>query len=258
MLKSINFLALVFLIAPILVKASDEPFEKGEKLTYEVSYSLYFNISVGEVNFEVQDQTRNIGGNEYYHVVSEGKTYSFYDRFFKVRDYHESFFDKETFLPRIFIRDVYEGGYEAYDYVVFDHEDESAKIDNEAKIDISSQTHDMISALYNVRSMDLGELEKGDSIMVDTYVSGETYEVGAVFEGREEITTSKGTFRTLKMRPILITGRVFEADDEMMLYVTDDENQIPVRIESGISVGSITAELADVENLTHSLVSQID
>ena len=260
-IKDMKLIILFFLLfsGGIFSKLSaDAPFEKGEKLLYEISYSMYFNFTVGEVSFELMEQPRSIGDREYYHVVSEGRTYRFYDNFFKVRDYHESFFDTETLLPRIFIRDIYEGGYEAFDYVVFDHSEESASIDNEKNIDITQNTHDILSVLYYFRSLDFDNMNKGDSIMVDTYVSGEVYEVGAVFEGREEIKTKKGTFRTLKIRPILIAGRVFESEEDMMLYVTDDKNRIPVKIKSGISVGSITAELSSVENLNFPLVSRID
>jgi hypothetical protein len=117
-----KWMFILFCLLPAGLAMAEVPagaFTYGEKLKYQVSYSLYFNLNVGEVTFEVRDNPRTISDRNYYHVVSHGRTYRFYDRFFKVRDRHESFIDEQTLLPRIFIRDIYEGGYESCFFFVF-------------------------------------------------------------------------------------------------------------------------------------------
>lgn len=223
-------------------------FTYGEKLTYKIRYSLYFNLNVGEVSFEIKENPVMLNGRRNYHIVSLGKTYRFYDAFFKVRDRHESFIDEQTLLTRAFIRIVREGNYSKDEYTTFHHNMGYAKIDNK-QIEIPELTHDMMSALYYARNFDYDNAAIGDSFMVTTLISKEIYHVGAIYKGKENIKTPLGTFKCIKLQPILITGRVFETEDGMMLWVTDDKNRVPVRIESGISVGSIRADLVEVENL---------
>jgi len=44
----------------------------------------------------------------------------------------------------------------------------------------------------------------------------------------------------------LITGDLFKNEDDMVIYVTDDNNHIPLLIDAKIKVGSIKAMLQDV------------
>ena len=53
-----------------------------------------------------------------YHCVGEGKSYSFFDNFFKVRDRYETYIDTTNLFPLKFIRNVDEGGYKIYNNVL--------------------------------------------------------------------------------------------------------------------------------------------
>ena len=92
MLKQLFSTALFISISFICANAqssvrvnSNDAFGYGEKITYKVKYNLYFNFTVGEVNFQVADKPELIGGNDCYHVTGTGTTYGFYDPFYRVR-----------------------------------------------------------------------------------------------------------------------------------------------------------------------------
>ena len=69
--------------------------------------------------------------------------------------------------------------------------------------------------------------------------------------GKEDISTKYGKFHAIKIVPLLIEGTVFKGGEKMTVYVSDDANHIPLRIESPITVGSIKVDLMHYENLRY-------
>src|SRR4030081_2088236 len=91
-------------------------FNPGEALTFKVFYTVAgMYVGAGEASFT--SSLENLNNHQVYHIVGEGKTFSFYDNFFKVRDKYESYIDTLTLQPYKFIRNVYEGGYKKYENV---------------------------------------------------------------------------------------------------------------------------------------------
>ena len=105
--------------------------------------------------------------------------------------------------------------------------------------------------------MDLTNAKPGDVFPVPFYLDGKTYELRFKFDGREVIKTNLGTFKTIKVKPQLIEGRVFKDNDALTLWVTDDDNKIPLRVESDIFVGSVKADLEEFSGLKNALSSKI-
>ena len=108
---------LLFVIISFPLRAGDgfceirnSSFSTGEQITLKVFYTVvgaYFGA--GEATFNTT--LEKLAGKPVYHIVGDGKTYSFYDNFFKVRDKYETYIDTATLQPYRFIRNVYEGGY---------------------------------------------------------------------------------------------------------------------------------------------------
>src|ERR1700743_1540339 len=93
-------------------------FLPGEQLTFRVFYTVLGAYAPGgDATFTTS--LERYQGKIVYHVVGEGKTNSFYDKLFKVRDRYESFFDTATLQPYRFIRNVNEGGYKTFEDVTF-------------------------------------------------------------------------------------------------------------------------------------------
>ena len=77
------------------------------------------------------------------------------------------------------------------------------------------------------------------------------------YMGKETVKTKYGKFKTIKFRPLLLKGTIFEGGEKMTVWISDDKNKIPVRIESPISVGSIKVDMMTYRNLRHPLSSLI-
>ena len=60
---------------------------------------------------------------------------------------------------------------------------------------------------------------------------------------RGMVKTRWGKIPCIKVAPTLLTGNVFSDKYGMSVWVTDDENKIPIFAESKIIVGSVKMEL---------------
>jgi len=72
------------------------------------------------------------------------------------------------------------------------------------------------------------------------------------------LKTKYGKFNTIKLKPLLLKGSIFTGGEKMSIWITDDNNRLPVRIETPIKVGSIKVDLMNYENLNHPLSSLIE
>jgi len=233
---------------------SNDAFGYGEKITYKVKYNLYFNFTVGEVNFEVANKPELIGRNDCYHVSATGTTYGFYDPFYKVRDRYESYIEEKSILPLLFIRDVHEGKYSFGEYVIF-NQSKAMAISKKRTQHIPKFTEDVLSSLYYARTFDYSNAKPGQAFMLTTFIDDSTYKVGVRYVGKEVLTTDLGKVKCLKLKPILVVDRVFKTENDMMLWVTDDANHIPVRVESSISVGKVRADLTSWSGLKNPMTA---
>jgi hypothetical protein len=211
---------------------------------------------VGEVTFAIDKNPQVVAGTNCYHMVATGKTYGFYDAFFKVRDKFESFVDVNTQLPLVYLRDVWEGDYKKTEHVLFNQTKNIAKSEKRTQT-VPKGTHDILSVIYHARTLNYQNAKKGDKFYMHAFIDDSAYKVGVQYQGKETIKTSKGKFRCMKLKPILIVDRIFKSEEDMTMWVTDDANRIPVRIESGISVGSIRVDLSDYSGLKNPLQAKL-
>lgn len=223
---------------------NNSAFDFGEELTYRLRYSLYINVYVGEAVLRVAPEPKVIGNKPHYHLIGEGKSYKFYDAFMKIRDRYESYVNTSTFLPSASIRLLNEGGYHFDDLTVYNHYKLEAKNKKGQVHKMGLYSQDILSGIYLARTLDYKDAKKGDSFMMNVFIDDSNYVLGIKFLGRETIKGKDGnTYKCIKLAPILIVDRVFKAQNDMLLWVSDDKNKIPIRIYSAISVGAVYVDL---------------
>jgi hypothetical protein len=228
-------------------------FKSGERVIMKVYYStLGAYIGAGEASFTTTLDRFN--GRPVYHAVGEGKTYSFFDNFFKVRDRYESYIDTATLLPYKFIRNIDEGGYKKYNNVSFNQTAHSA-VSTTGVYKISDCMQDVVSAVYYARNIDFSKYKVNDKIPFDMYLDDEIYHLYIRYLGKEKIKTRYGKFKAIKFKPLLIKGTIFEGGEKMNAWVSDDPNHLLLRVESPISVGKIVIDMMGYTNLRYPLTS---
>lgn len=257
-MKQALFSALLMLLC-IQLSAGDDfcgirntAFLAGETTTFKVYYTLGVYIAAGEATFNVNQEHMN--NKPVYHIIGEGSTYGFYDGFFKVRDKYESYIDTANLQPVKFIRNIYEGGYKKYENVTFNQQTNTA-ITNNGVFKVPNCVQDVLSAIFYARNIDFNRYKAGDKIPFSMFLDNETYNLYIRYQGKETIKTKYGKFRAIKFKPLLIKGTIFEGGEKMTVWVSDDPNHLPLRVESPISVGSIKVDMMNYRNLRYPLTS---
>jgi hypothetical protein len=231
-------------------------FLTGESITYEVYYrvaKVYFGAGEAVFNTSLEQ----INGKPVYHVSGDGKTYSFYDKFFRVRDKYESFIDTATMQPLKFIRNVDEGGYKIYENITFNKAVNTA-ITTKGVYKVPSCVQDVISSIYYARNIDFSKMKPNDKIPFSLFLDNQLYDIYIRYLGKETVKTKYGKFRAIKFKPLLIKGTIFEGGEKMTVWVSDDANHLPLRVESPITVGSVIVDMINFKNRRHPLTSLLD
>lgn len=223
-------------------------FKEGEVLSYRLHYGF---INAGEAVLEVKPQLIELKGRKVYHIVGNGYTTGTTDWLFKVRDRYETFLDKEALLPWYFHRRVEEGGYKFQQDYVFNHYTKLVDVGNNEKFNVPNNIQDMVSALYTARNLDLSRAKVGDVYALTCFMDKEIWPLRIKFIGRETIDTDIGKYRCLKFRPIVQKGRVFKQDEDLTVWISDDKNHLPIRVEASILIGSVKMDISAVKNLAN-------
>jgi Protein of unknown function (DUF3108) len=230
-------------------------FQADETVTMKVFYStMGAYIGAGEATFTSTLEKYN--GKPVYHCVGEGKTYSFFDNFFKVRDRYESYIDTGNLTPYKFIRNVDEGGYKKYNNVTFNQTAGTA-VSTNGVFKVTRCIQDVVSAVYYARNINFDKYKKDDKIPFDMFLDDEVFHLYIRYMGKEKIKTRYGKFNAIKFKPLLVKGTIFDGGEKMNAWVSDDPNHLLLRVESPIAVGSIKVDMMGYRNLRYPLSSLI-
>ncbi len=255
----LNKYAFIFLIGSVCMSMQAEApvndefcglrnnaFRAGEQINYTVYYAVAgIYVNAGTAVFSAALDRLN--GRPVYHLKGVGKTNPSYDWIYKVRDLYESFIDTATLQPLKFIRNINEGGYKKFQTITFNHNANTA-VTNKGVFKVPDCVQDVLSAIYYARNINFNKYKAGDKIPFSMFLDDEVFNMYVRYLGKEEVKTKYGKFRAIKFKPLLIEGTIFSGGEKMTVWVTDDENKIPVRIESPIVVGSVKVDMMSYRN----------
>lgn len=241
-------------------------FRDGEVLDYGISYKWgLINSEVASAKV-VLDQYADGDGRQVFHSVATGSTSGIYDVFFKVREYFETVFTSDSLKPVSFKRDTYEGGYVAKNEYIWrasrDSIDarvfSSGKGERQIVLPGGKDTYDLLSLFYYARTLDFDSMKMNVKYPISFAIDDDVYNLYFIILGREQLTLKGvGTFNTLKFAAKLVAGEVFTGEEEMIIWVTDDRNRVPVYFESPIIVGTAYGKLKSWSGLKYPLTSKV-
>lgn len=230
-------------------------FQASEQITYHVYYAVAgIFVNAGTAIFTNTLETFN--NRPVYHIVGDGKTNPSYDWIYRVRDRYESFIDTVTLQPLKFIRNINEGGYKKYENITFNRTANTA-VTNSGVFKVPDCIQDVLSAMYYARNVDFGKYKPEDKIPFKMFLDDEVFNMYIRYLGKETIKTRYGKFRAIKFKPLLLKGTIFEGGEKMTVWVSDDKNHVPLRIESPIVVGSVKIDMMGHKNLRYPLTSLV-
>lgn len=253
---------------PVRTVEEDElAFQAGEKLTFTMHYewgAINSDVGTGTV---VLDTVR-YNGIKTFHCSVYGKTTRLYDLFFKVREDFDSWFACDGLRPLKFTRDTHEGHYVAKNTYIYDWNAVEPHIDADVyssssgqrnlELPLTSCTYDLPSLFFLARNMDIDNIVPGKKYPMTFAIDDDVYNVYFILYGRETIKVKGlGTVKTIKFAARLLAGEVFTGEEDMMIWVTDDDNRIPVCFEAPILVGTASGRLKAYSGLKHPFTSLI-
>ncbi len=247
-------------------KIASQAFSSGEKLTYGAYYNWHFIwVNSGEVIFAAD--TMRHASQKTWHFTATGKSFKAYDLFYSVRDTFVSRVIYEGFKPNYFIRKVnhaksstmHEYDFDLAQRKIYSHIKREKTDVFRDTLEWKSTTSDMLSTVYAFRAYDFDRLKKGEKVNFRMLVDNKTEDLYFRYLGQEEIKTRNGRkFRCYHVLITLLGGDFFPDGEYMNVWFTADKNRIPVKVETKILVGSVSAILTDLEHIKYPLTSEIN
>jgi hypothetical protein len=242
----------LFGISNLVFSQTDLPYKVGEYAAYKVYFG---SISVGFADLEITESVQ-LNNRPALHIVGKGRTASFFDWFFKVRDVYETFIDTNSLLPLVFKRAVNEGGHLINQRYQFNHNDNRV-ITQDSSFFIPINTQDMLSAFFLARTLKKESVINGQPFYIPLFMDDENYNLEIKYLTNEIMDTKWGKIDCMVFQPKMQEGRVFEDDEQMKIWISDDANHLLLKVETEIWAGTIKAVLDDYKELKYPL-SMID
>ncbi len=251
-----NLIILAFFITALSViaqqttfrKIENKAFKEGEKLTFDVKYGF---VTAGVAVMQIP-KIKKISGRDAFHVTFSVNTVPTFDSFYKVRDRYETYLDVEGLFPWRFEQHIREGGYSRDFSAFFDHRKGKAKT-SEGEYTIPLYVNDIVSAFYLARTFDYSKLKKGDKFHLENFYKNKVYPLDVVYHGKERVSVTAGTFDCVIVEPLVTEGGLFKSEGTILVWLTDDELKVPIKVKTKIIIGSIDAELTAFEGLAGKL-----
>ena len=233
--------AVLFLFLCGWSDASADPFKIPEKFVYDLTWT---GIKAGTASLEL------ICNGDEVRIVSTARSADWLSLFYTVEDRAESILSRnpsgsELGLPTQYRLKVREGRHRKDKEVFFDrHHNRARYIDHLSKkekdYEVPDSVLDPISSFYHLRLMDL---VVGKPVYVTIFDSKKVWNVEVQVLGKERITVPVGTFDTILVKPLMKSEGIFYRKGEIFIWLTDDAKRIPVKMQTKVAVGSITASL---------------
>lgn len=249
---------------PVRNACGDEAaYKAGERLDFILHYTFgMVDSDIGTASITL-DTLGPLNGRKAFHCRVAGKTTPLFDHFFKVREDFNSYFSYDGLVPLRFTRDTHEGSYTArndYSYV-WDADEPyiDATVfttylgeDKHMQIPLKNCTFDLPSLFFFARNIDMSRIRPGVRYPMTFAIDEEVFDVTFTYVGK---ATPKvyglGTVKCLKFTADLLKGNVFSGKGELLLYISDDGNRLPVLFSAPLRVGDVEGRMTACSGLKY-------
>ncbi len=260
-------LVMVVLLAGFTAEHNDvyppvpnDSFKRGEVLEFKMTYGIF---TVGRGSANIHPNYYEVNDRECFKVDVFARTVGLVDWVADVNDQFGAYIDTASLLPHMFYRKIREGNYKKDEQTYFDHAKQrisvrtidykTGKWNNPNYYDSAPGVRDMIGGFLYLRTVDLSETQVNDTITISGFFEDEFYKLRVIYKGRDEIKTRVGRVRTLVFKPVMPKNKLFDGENSITAYFSDDKNRIPVRIDAEMFIGTAGVELTGHSGLRNPL-----
>jgi hypothetical protein len=232
-------------------------FMPKETFEFRVHYGF---ITAGHAKVELFEQLYLVNGKVCFKATCTGRSSGTFDLGLRIRDSWSTYFDTINKVSQKSSRHIEEGNYRLTEVVQFQYGNKKAIVDWEKKkgnkghkeYDVNvDDLQDIISGVYYLRAIDFSKLKVGDIINMNAFVEDKLYALRIRYKGKEEIDTDFGEINAIKLAPIMPENGLFEGENSIRLYLSDDANKLPLKIEADMFVGAVEVDLKKYSNLKY-------
>jgi hypothetical protein len=234
----------------------NDSFKAGESYDYKVKYGF---LTIGEAEVDVDEKIYAVNNRPCFKVNVVGKTAGLTD-VFKVRNTYRSYVDTLAFIPHRFIYSARENSYKRDQVINFDHQkNEVVKVEKEQSktFAVPNNIQDVISGYYFLRTVDFSKFTIGQTITSPLFFDEDLYSMKIKYAGKGIIHTRFGKIRVLKLNPILPKNDLFKGENAIRVWVSDDRNRVPLKIEIDFSFGTIDMEIKNYKGVKYPFVWKV-
>ncbi len=238
----------------------NDSFARGETIRFKMTYG-FFTIGKGMV--QIHPDYFNFNNRPCFKVDITGKTVGMVDWVADVDNQYGAYIDTVSILPLQFYRKQREGNYKKDEWTNFDHQkkkievksldNKTGKLREPKYYDAPEHVRDMVAGFLYLRVMNFSKLKVGDTITVKGFFEDELFKLKIVYTGKETIKIKSGKINTLVFKPVMPKNKIFDGENSITAWFSDDKNRIPVKINANMFIGSAGVELIDFSGLKHPL-----
>jgi hypothetical protein len=234
----------------------NEPYNVGEKLIYEATFSkaVFRGIAVADLNFSVE----RAPNNQDFLIKAEAKSKGTAAKLFNYKIYQniQSTVDDKNFsILKTLKRDeqkerrrdstaVFNYKNREVTYIESDPND-TARAPRIVASSIETGTQDMVTGIYTLRRLPLAV---GKTFELSVSDSGLVYKVPVRVTAREEIKSILGKTWCFRVEPeIFGEKRLIEQKGSMIIWITDDSRRLPVRSQINSNIGRVEVKLKSLD-----------
>ena len=241
---------IICLFMVFALKISAQPLE-------EMEYILRFGIiKGGKATLTAQNEKLNKKATIHYKM--RGKTTGLVDKLFEVNDVYESWVDPHTSLPIKSMRNVKEQKYRFYDEVTYDHKNDSIFSLKKGRKKVPKNVNDLVSVFFFIRQNQYFEqMLSGKDIEIPVFHGDELFIMHLDYLGTKTIDTKIGKKLCYVVSPKVPKGKLLKGSDDLRIFITADDNRLPIYAEFSLTLGSLKCELNEYKiGGVNQLVSQ--
>jgi len=213
------------------------PYRVGEELNFSVNWTVG-NIGTAYMHVAAIDSFR---ANPCYRIEAGAISNKTLDLFYPVRDYFFSLIDTRKLFSRKFVKRQKEGKTRRHRELIYDQE-AGIRFDlvSGDTVDIVPEAQDDLSIFYYFRTLDL---KVGQGILLENFVDRDGNPLKVAVHRTEWVEVPAGRFFCYVVEPFLKRSGLFKHKGNLLVWITNDENRIPVKVTSQLDFGQIVVML---------------
>jgi hypothetical protein len=242
------------------IPVKNTSFSTGEILEYRVNFGFF---TVGQASTVVEKKIFNINSRPCYKVDAYGETLGFVSWITKVNDQWGAYIDTSALVTHISYRKIKEGNYRKDEVITYDHD----KLQAEVKV-MNKETgiygepkfyktpdnvRDMVGGFLYLRVIDFSKYKKGDTLAISGFFEDTPYNMKIIYSGKEKVKTKIGVVLCHKLIPVMPDNKIFDGENSITCWISDDGNRIPIKIQAKMFIGSTGVELVGFKGLRNQL-----